>query len=322
MEAIVLKRFYREMVRIRKAEERIVALYPEQEIRCPVHLCAGQEAIAVGVCANLTHEDLVLSGHRSHGHYLAKGGDLTAMFAEMYGRETGCSSGRGGSMHLIDLSVGFAGATPIVASTIAIAVGVAMGMVMRNEPVVTVAFFGDAATEEGVFYESVNLAVLKELPVIFVCENNFYSVYSPQQVRRPKGLEIAAMVSGFGIESQQGDGNNVREVHELAQEAVCKARGGRGPSFLEFKTYRWREHCGPNYDDNLGYRSEEESREWRARCPIERLRRELVSEGILRQDDIGSIDRGIDDELEMAVESAQRAPFPASDSLERHVFAS
>ncbi|HIO55582.1 MAG TPA: thiamine pyrophosphate-dependent dehydrogenase E1 component subunit alpha, partial [Candidatus Marinimicrobia bacterium] len=246
------------MLKIRIVEEKIAELYPEQEMRCPVHLCIGQEAIAAGVCANLTDKDYVLSTHRSHGHYLAKGGDMRRMIAEIYGRDTGCSHGKGGSMHLVDLAVGYLGSAPIVGSTIPIAVGTAFGSTMRGDSRVTVAFFGEGASEEGVFHESLNFALLKKLPIIFVCENNLYSVYSSMEVRQPRVREVYEVARGHGIESRQGDGNDVDEVYEMTKRAVDKARKGGGPTFLEFKTYRWREHCGPLYDNDIGYRTESE----------------------------------------------------------------
>jgi len=177
--------FYSEMLRLRLVEEAIVNAYSDQEMRCPIHLCIGQEAIAVGVCAALEQSDYVMSNHRSHGHYLAKGGDLKAMMAELYGKKTGCTSGKGGSMHLVDLENGFLGAVPIVSGIIPVACGTAFASQMKNEKRVTTVFFGDAAVEEGVFCESINFALLKKLPVVFVCENNLYSVYSPMSVRQP-----------------------------------------------------------------------------------------------------------------------------------------
>ena len=185
MDTITLKKLYREMVRIRIVEESIAEHYPEQEMRCPVHFSIGQEAVAVGVCVHLDPSDHVFSNHRSHGHYLAKGGDLKAMVAEIYGKEAGCSRGFGGSMHLLDLKHGFLGAAPIVGSTIPIAVGSALTATVKEEDRVTVVFLGDGATEEGVFSESLNFAALKQLPVVFVCENNLYSVYSPLSVSQP-----------------------------------------------------------------------------------------------------------------------------------------
>jgi len=310
MEAETLKGLYYEMLRIRTVEERIAELYPEQEIRCPTHLCVGQEAVSVGVCASLSRDDYVLSNHRSHGHYLAKGGDLKAMMAELYGKVTGCSKGKGGSMHLVDLPVGFLGATPIVGSTIAIAVGTAFGSVMKGEQRVTVIFFGDGATEEGVFHESINFAALKKLPVVFVCENNLYSVYSPLSVRQPEGREVFWLAKGHGVESYQGDGNDVVEVYRLAEQAIGKARQGEGPTFLEFKTYRWREHCGPYYDNDLGYRTESEFQEWKERCPIERLQERLLKEGVLCNQDIEDMMRSMEVEMEEAVAFAKESPFP------------
>lgn len=313
---------FRGMLKIRLVEEKIAGRYSEQEMRCPVHLCIGQEAVAVGVCANLSPDDYVLSGHRSHGHYLAKGGNLKTMLAEIYGKATGCSQGKGGSMHLVDLSVGFLGATPIVASTIPIAVGAAFGTMMRGEPQVTVAFFGEAATEEGAFHESLNFAVLKNLPVIFVCENNLYSVYSPLSVRQPKGREVYALAGGHGVENHQGDGNNVAEVFALAERAIRKARRGGGPTFLEFKTYRWREHCGPHYDNNLGYRTEAEFLKWKQRCPIEQLKGQLLKEAVLCDRELDDMTRELHTEISEAFDFAKQSPFPEKRFLLEHLYAS
>ena len=309
------------MLRIRMVEEKIAELYPEQEMRCPVHLCTGQEAIAAGVCANLSRNDYVLSGHRSHGHYLAKGGNLKAMMAELYGKVTGCSKGKGGSMHLVDLSVGFLGATPIVGSTIPIAVGTAFGSMMLNEQRVTVVFFGDAAVEEGVFHESINFAMLKKLPVVFVCENNLYSVYSPLSVRQPEGREIFWLAKGHGMESYQGDGNDVIQVYKLAEQAIGKARQGNGPTFLEFKTYRWREHCGPYYDNDLGYRTESEFQKWKQRCPIERLKERLLGDRVLCNQDIKRMVSNLEVEIEDAVAFAKESPFPEGQLLLEDIYA-
>lgn len=315
------RRLYYEMLRIRMIEEKIAELYPEQEMRCPVHLCIGQEAVAAGVCAHLSRVDYVLSGHRSHGHYLAKGGDLKAMMAELYGRVTGCSGGKGGSMHLVDLPVGFLGATPIVGSTIPIAVGTALGSMMRGEPRVTVIFFGEGATEEGVFHESINFAALKQLPVVFVCENNLYSVYSPLSVRQPEGREVFWLAKGHGVESHQGDGSDVVEVSRLAEQAIRKAREGGGASFVEFKTYRWREHCGPYYDNHLGYRTEEEFLEWKRRDPIEMFGTRLLNEGVLPSQGVHEMTTTLKAEIEEAVAFAKASPFPEEDLLVRDVYA-
>jgi pyruvate dehydrogenase E1 component alpha subunit len=321
MEIEGVQRLYYPMLRIRLVEEAIAELYPEQEMRCPVHLSIGQEAVAVGVCAHLSPQDYALSGHRSHGHYLAKGGDLRAMMAELYGRVTGCSLGKGGSMHLVDLAAGFLGATPIVASTVPIAVGAALGSVMQGREAVTVVFFGDAAVEEGVFHESLNFAALKRLPVVFVCENNLYSVYSPLQVRQPAGTEIYRLAQGYGVESHQCDGNDVEAVYELAGRAVQKARAGGGPSLLEFHTYRWREHVGPYFDNNLGYRTEEEYALWRARCPVEQMEARLLSRGLLTREALQSMRDQVRGEMAEAVAFAKASPFPSLDMVLEDVYA-
>jgi len=309
------------MLRVRAVEEKIAELYPEQQMRCPVHLSVGQEAVAVGVCAALESEDYAFSTHRSHAHYLAKGGSLKAMLGELYGRVTGCCQGKGGSMHLIDRSVGFLGAVPIVGSTIPIGVGAAFGTLLRKERRVTIVFLGDGATEEGVFHEAVNFAVLKRLPVVFVCENNFFSVYSSLAVRQPSAREIYELARGYGLESHQGDGNDVEAVYELTKTIVEKTRAGCGPVFLEFKTYRWREHCGPYYDNHLGYRSEQEFEEWKARCPIARLKQRLLERGLVTQQDLDRVEAALADEVEEAVAFAKSSPFPEPRLLGDHLYA-
>lgn len=320
MQTALLKKLYESVLRIRMVEEKIAALYPEQEMRCPVHFSIGQEAVAAGVCEALEKDDYVLSSHRSHGHYLAKGGNLNAMLAELYGKATGCTGGRGGSMHLIDLSAGFLGATPIVASTIPIAVGAAFAIMMRREKRVAVAFFGDGAVEEGVCHESINFAVLKKLPVVFVCENNLYSVYSPLSVRQPESRKIYLQVQGHGIESFTLDGNDVGEVYEHAMRAAEKARSGRGPTFLEFSTYRWLEHCGPFYDNDLGYRTEEEFLKWKKTCPVKRIEERLKAEGVLANKDFERVKIKLEKEISEAVNFAKSSPFPDGSDMEEDVF--
>ena len=302
-------------------EERIADKYSEQEMRCPVHLCIGQEAVAAGACEALTTDDYVLSGHRSHGHYLAKGGDLKGMIAEIYGKANGCSGGKGGSMHLVDQSVGFLGSTPIVGSTIPIAVGTSFGSVMQKVPKVTVVFFGEAATEEGVFHESINFAAVKKLPIVFVCENNQYSVYSPMSVRQPPGREVFSLARGHGVESHQGDGNNAVAVYELVTKAVEKARNGDGPSFLEFKTYRWRDHVGPLFDDDKGYRSSDEINAWRDRCPIEKLRLKMLNDGVVTDQELDQAVSEISKEIDEAFDHARSSLFPEAELLQQHTYA-
>jgi len=272
---------FRSMLRIRLVEEAIAETYPLQEMRCPVHLSIGQEAVAAGTAAAFAPGDLAMSGHRSHAHYLAKGGDLRAMLAELMGRENGCCRGRGGSMHLIDQSVGFIGAVPIVGSTIPIAVGLAFADKLKGIQRVTAAFFGEAATEEGVFHESANFASLHRLPVVFVCENNLYSVYSPMSVRQPSHREVFQQAQGHGIPAEQVDGNDPEAVFLSAKKARSRAASGEGPTFIEYKTYRWREHCGPAFDNHIGYRTEGEFEAWKKRDPIELYEQKMISQGHL-----------------------------------------
>jgi pyruvate dehydrogenase E1 component alpha subunit len=318
----LLKKLLYEMLYIRLVEEEIARVYPEQEIRCPVHLSIGQEAIAAGICAHLSSDDIVLSNHRSHGHYLAKGGSLKRMIAELYGRETGCCNGKSGSMHLIDISQGFLGAVPIVGSCIPIATGVAFGTKLKKKDAITAVFFGDGTVEEGVFHESLNFASLKKLPIIFICENNFFSVYSPLSVRQPPGREIYSLAKSHNIESFQGDGNDVLEVYQLMKKAIEIIRSGNGPVFLELKTYRWREHCGPYYDNNIGYRTEDEYNAWKERCPIGTFTRYLVSNGILNDAGIEDLTREIMTNVEEAFAFARESPFPGPELLMKDIYRS
>jgi len=312
---------YSQLVRIRRVEERIADLYSEQEMRCPVHLSIGQEAVAVGVSAALDANDYAMSGHRAHSHYLAKGGGLKAMIAEIYGKATGCSSGKGGSMHLIDKSVGFMGATPIVASTIPIAVGMAFAAKQRGENRVVVSYFGEGSTEEGVFHEALNFAVLRKLPVVFVCENNLYSVYSPMEVRQPDGRRVSDVAAGFGVVTESGDGNDIESVADIAERAVARAKNGEGPSFLEFSTYRWLEHCGPNYDNDIGYRTKAEFLEWQQKDPVKKYQDLLLDRGTLSGTDVNRIDSDNLAEMDAAVTFAKESPFPESSSMMTQIYA-
>lgn len=315
------QRLLESMVRIRMVEESIATHYSEQQMRCPVHLSIGQEGAAAGVGAALRREDQAMSGHRSHAHYLAKGGDLKAMIAEIYGKETGCCRGRGGSMHLVDLKAGFIGAVPIVGSTIPIAVGLALANRKLKRDWVTVAFLGEAATEEGVFHESVNFAVLHRLPVVFVCENNLYSVYSPMRVRQPSHREVYQVAAGHGILAQQANGNDPLATYSLMCDAVAHTRAGQGPVFLELKTYRWREHCGPGFDNHIGYRSETEYLEWRERDPIGNFEKKLRAAGSLDETGYVAFKSEIETEISSAFEAAKRAPFPAPSGLLDYLYA-
>jgi pyruvate dehydrogenase E1 component alpha subunit len=309
------------MKRIRIVEEMIAERYPEGKMRCPTHLSVGQEAVAAGVGLALRRDDLAVSGHRAHAHYLAKGGSLPAMIAEIYGKVTGCARGKGGSMHLVDESTGFMGSTAIVGGTVPVGIGLAYGMKLRRRDQVSCVFLGDAVVEAGVFFESVNFAALKNLPVLFVCENNLYSVYSPLHVRQPRGRAIHRMVSGLGVRSEHGDGNDVIAVHEAASIAVSEIRSGGGPRFLEFSTYRWREHCGPLFDNDLGYRSEEEFLEWKAKEPIGRLEAVMLACGEITRDEIAKLHSDLEHEAKSAFEFAEASPFPDPSEAFADLFA-
>jgi pyruvate dehydrogenase E1 component alpha subunit len=306
---------YLAMLRIRRVEEAIAARYADQEMRCPVHLSIGQEGIAVGVCSALEARDYAFSTHRAHAHYLAKGGDLRAFLAEIHGKEAGCSAGRGGSMHVIDLAANFLGATPIVGSSLPVGVGAAFGTVMQGQDRVTAIFFGDGSTEEGVFSEALNFAALKSLPVLFVCENNKYSVYSPLEVRQAPKRDVVAIAQAQGVRALRDDGNDVERVRALTLEAVAIARAGEGPTFLELSTYRWLEHCGPNYDNDLGYRSVAEFEAWRRRCPIDRLRNTMLAAGEIDDATLEHAEAAIAAEIDDAFAFARSAPFPEPDRL-------
>jgi pyruvate dehydrogenase E1 component alpha subunit len=269
----------------------------------------------------LCKEDYVLSNHRSHGHFLAKGGNLKKMLAEIYGKVTGCVGGKGGSMHLVDLEVSYLGSTPIVGGIIPVAVGVAFGSKMKKENRVTVVFLGDAAAEEGVFYESLNFAALKKLPVLFVCENNLYSVYSPLSVRQPKERDNLILAKAFGIEGERGDGNNVLEVSRIAGEAIARLRQGGGPGFVEFSTYRFREHCGPNYDNHIGYRTEEEFKQWERLCPISSFKKYLLKNKLIDVSDMIKIEGQIKQEIDAAIQFAKRSSLPPIEHLGTNVYA-
>ncbi|MEO5362816.1 MAG: thiamine pyrophosphate-dependent enzyme [Magnetococcus sp. DMHC-8] len=312
---------YRSMLRIRLVEEGIASRYREdgQLMRCPVHLCTGQEAAASGVCAHLRPEDGLFGAHRSHGHYLAKGGDLQAFVDELYGKRTGCCRGRGGSMHLVDQAAGFLGATPIVGDTVPLAVGAAWAGQRLGDGSIAAVFFGDGCFEEGVLHESMNFAVLKNIPVLFVCENNGYAVYTQLQERQP-GRPLHAIAQAHGLAVYQADGNDVEAVWEVARQATARARAGGGPCFLELFTFRLLEHCGPNDDDALGYRREGELTLWRQRCPLQKAILSLQARGV-SDGEIAGIRQQVEQEVDAAFLRAKAAVPPAAATASEGVFA-
>lgn len=307
---------YKNAIRIRLIEEAIAARYSEQKMRCPTHLSIGQELVPAIVSSFLTSDDKAYSSHRAHAHYLAKGGSLDALIAELYGKETGCTAGRGGSMHLTDLASGFVASTAIVGNSIPLAVGNALHQKLQSPEFLTAAYFGDGATEEGAFYESANFAVLKSLPVLFVCENNKYSVYSPLEVRQPEGRKIFELAEAIGLKSFHADGNDFEQSYKITEQAIAHIRSGQGPAFLEFDTYRHREHCGPNFDDDLGYRPQAELDEWLNNDPIVNLESQLAATAGWTELK-STIHNDITSEIASAFEKAENANFaPLSSNMD------
>ena len=314
---------YRTMLLIRACEERFVEPILRGEIQCPVHLCSGQEAVAAGVCGALEKEDYVFGNHRSHGHYLAKGGDLKAMVAEVYCRENGCSKGRGGSMHLIDPEAGMLGSAPIVAGTISLALGAALAASIRKDGRVAVSFFGDGATGEGVLSESLNFAGLKKLPILFVCENNFYSTHLPiDEIRVNR--QIYRLGKPYGVKCFRVDGNDAVKVHLKTRELVEMCRRGEGPVILECVTYRQRGHVGP--DDNVqgrhtDIRPADEIVRWLNKDPIKVMERYLAGKAGVSSAQIARINAAVEKELDDAFLYATSGPLPNAKEIASYVFA-
>jgi len=310
------------MIKIRLVEESFVEPIVKGEIKTPCHLYTGEEAIATGVCATLNLDDRVFGNHRSHGHYLAKGGSLKKMVAEIYSRKTGCAKGRGGSMHLCAPDVGMMGAAPIVGGTISLAVGSALVSKIKKDKRVTVSFFGDGATGEGVLYESLNFASLKKLSIIFACENNLYSTHMPINECRPDS-DIYKIALPFDIKSFRVDGNDVLKVYEIAKKSVEMCRSGKGPVFIEFLTYRLRGHVGP--DDNIqgthtDIRPKSEIEKWRKKDPLKKFEKYLIRNKITDDQKLKSIKKEIEKEVITAHNFAKNSPYPKENELEKYVF--
>jgi acetoin:2,6-dichlorophenolindophenol oxidoreductase subunit alpha len=307
------------MLRVRRFEEKIIELYPAQNMRTPVHLCIGQEAIAAGVCENLQREDYLFTTHRNHGHCLAKGINVASLMAEFYGNVTGCSKGKGGSMHPVAPECGILGTSAIVGGCIALATGTALASRLRQDGKISVAFFGDGATDEGIFHESLNFASLKKLPVLFICENNFYATNSPLAARQPHD-NIAKRGASYHIPGVQVDGNDVLQIYQAAKRAAARARAGRGPSLIECRTYRWKGHVGPDCDYDKGCRPEKELQDWMQRCPIERFQAHVLAHKIMTAAAINAFIDIIDAELAAAVTFGQESPVPDQSDLLKHVY--
>ncbi|KZZ37459.1 acetoin dehydrogenase [Oleiphilus sp. HI0117] len=311
MSGATCQAIFESMYLIRGIEEGIASRYASGKMRCPTHLSIGQECVPAVLSVLLDMDnDQAVSTHRAHAHYLAKGGDPKRLIAELYGKSTGCSGGFGGSMHLIDRSVGFMGSTAIVGGTIPTGVGLALAKSIKKEQGVVVVYLGDGAIEEGSFYESANFAAVKKLPVLFVCENNRYSVYSSLECRQPLGRKITDVANGIGLKSWCGDGNDPLQCHSILSEALALIRSGEGPAFVELETYRWREHCGPNYDDHLNYRDEAEVQSWRERDPVLSLEKLLLKEHLITEELIEVLKSNVIKVVEESFDFAENSPFP------------
>lgn len=313
-----LLEMFRNMVRIRRFEERLADLVEAKEVGTPCHLYIGQEAIAAGVCAALKSKDYVWGGHRSHGHYLAKGGDMRLMMAEILGKATGCSRGRGGSMHLIAKEVGILGTVPLVAATIPLSVGTALASKLNRDRLVSVCFFGDGATEEGHFHESMNLAAVYRLPVIFVCENNFYASHMSLLERRAAD-NIRLSAEAHGIPGIAVDGNDVEAIYKASVEAVDRARNLVGPTLLECRTYRWRGHVGHDWNYDVGVLRKDELKEWLPKDPVARARKRILDSGI-GSAKIEMIEKSAEIEIEAAIDFARQSPYPELETLSESLF--
>ena len=316
-----LLQLYESMSWVRCVEEKIAREYSNEEMRCPVHLSVGQEAVPVGVSFCLKADDHIVSAHRSHAHYLARGGSLEKMFGEILGRVTGCARGKGGSMHLFDLAVNVTAAVPIVGSSIPIGTGIGLGLKQQGKGGVVVVYLGDGATEEGCFAESLDFASLMNLPIIFVCENNHFSVYTPLDRRQSPNRNLQKICLGHGVKYFKSDGNDVRKVVDTMNEASKFVQFESKPVFLDFETFRWLEHCGPNWDDHLGYRDESVVKQWIKRCPLKNAEKELLEMGVSHQqlNQISEKNNKIVDEV---FEACRLSKFPHVSELYEHVYSS
>jgi pyruvate dehydrogenase E1 component alpha subunit len=316
-----LLEYYTIAHRIRLVEEKIALEYQNGEMRCPVHLSIGQEIVSAAVGMAQETLDTAVSSHRAHAHYLAKGGDLYRMIAEIFGRVSGCCKGRGGSMHLVDLSVGFLGSSAIVGNSIPVGVGAGFTHKLDKSGQVAFTFFGDGATEEGVFYESINFSVVNSIPVVFLCENNFYSVYTDLSHRQPATRKIHEMVAALGIKSVEIDSLDPVLCLEKTIEHISWSRENQMPIFLEYKTYRHLEHCGPNDDDALEYRPVGELLRWKSNDPLVTLRELLKSNYSVTTHELDGIDSEIRKELTSVFSRVRNDAFPTLNESIRDVYA-
>ncbi|MGQ9632046.1 MAG: thiamine pyrophosphate-dependent dehydrogenase E1 component subunit alpha [bacterium] len=303
--------YLKTMMHIRYFENKVFDLLGRNIAKGGSHLYAGEEAVAVGACAALRKDDYITSTHRGHGHGIAKGGNLKELMAEICGRATGCCKGRGGSLHLADLNTGNLGANGIVGGSMPIAVGAALSAKMRRSGQVVICFFGDGAANQGVAHESLNMAAVWDLPVVFVCENNLYAMSAPVRLVS-SAIDLAQRAQSYNIPGVVVDGQDVMAVKEAVSEAVERARRGEGPSFIECKTYRY---YGHSRSDPRVYRTREEEREWHNRDPIQLFGRQLIEAGIITEEEFKEIDRQAQADIDEAEKFALESPFPDPKEL-------
>ncbi|WNS81020.1 pyruvate dehydrogenase (acetyl-transferring) E1 component subunit alpha [Domibacillus sp. DTU_2020_1001157_1_SI_ALB_TIR_016] len=312
-----LRDLYKEMWLIRYFDEKVDQFFAKGLIHGTTHLCVGQEASAAGSIAVLEPRDKIVSTHRGHGHCISKEGDVNKMMAELFGRETGYCKGKGGSMHIADVEKGNLGANGIVGGGIPLAVGAALTSKMKNEDYVVLCFFGDGASNEGSFHESVNLAAIWDLPVVFICENNQYGMSGP--VKDMTRVEhIADRAKAYGIPGEIVDGCDMIDIMNSVDNAVHRAREGGGPTLIEMKTYRWKGH---SKSDAKKYRTREEENEWRAKDGIKRFKEALIASGVLTEEEAKALQEEANQEIEEAVRFAEASPEPSIDTLEEDVYA-
>ncbi len=312
---------YKKIFLIRSVEEKISSEYSQQKMRCPVHLSIGQELVPSLLSFFINKTDKAISTHRCHAHYLGKGGSLKKMIAELYGKKTGCAKGKGGSMHLVDKNVGFVGTSAIVAHNIPVGVGIALSLKNKKKRSIVVVYLGDGAIEEGVFFESINFAIIKKLPILFICENNFYSVYSPLNVRQPKDRSISKMVKGLSIKSFLCDGYSLKNTFKTLKNSTQLVKRGVGPVFVEFKTYRFLEHCGPNNDDKLLYRNVKEINNWFLKDPIHSIKKTILKENIISDMELKKVENNILKKILFAFKFAENSKFPSDKDFSKDIYA-
>ncbi len=316
----IIYNLYKKILRIRLIETAIAENYSKQKMRCPVHLSIGQESVAVSICSNLKKSDVVVTAHRSHAHYLAKGGSLNKMISELHGKVTGSAKGRGGSMHLIDKNSNINAAVPIVGSTLPIGVGIAWANKLKKNQRIVVIFFGDGATEEGTFLESIDFASLFNLKILFVCENNNYSVYSSLKKRQSKFRSISKLANSVGIKSTQLKNHDTINLFQSAKKIIKKIIKSSRPHLIEVNTFRYLEHCGPNNDDYLNYRDKNEITSWLKKDQILSLENLLSRKKILNENKKKKIIRSINSDIKKAFKFAETSSYPNKKDLMRYIY--